>query len=140
LDPVGGEKTDDNPALIMTFVICTSAVSLLIPIDSLYLRSLGPSSFASHPYGEMRGIEDSRYIFRVRLFCYRGFVVDGFSRQRWNSLLDGRDTPSDLRKALKSEQEYNICNDGLRSICWKAHILSYALGFYAYLDLGISTI
>ncbi|KAL4741306.1 rab-GTPase-TBC domain-containing protein [Aspergillus similis] len=45
------------------------------------------------------------------------------SRQRWNSLLDGRDTASDLRKALKSEQEYNICNDGLRSICWKAFLL-----------------
>ncbi|KAL6236556.1 hypothetical protein BDW75DRAFT_206323 [Aspergillus navahoensis] len=51
----------------------------------------------------MRGIEDSR--------------------QRWNSLLDGRDTPSDLRRALESEQERNICNDGLRSICWKAFLL-----------------
>ncbi|KAL5003798.1 rab-GTPase-TBC domain-containing protein [Aspergillus recurvatus] len=47
----------------------------------------------------------------------------GDSRQRWNSLLDGRDTPSDLRRALKSEQEDNFCNDGLRSICWKAFLL-----------------
>ncbi|KAL4980341.1 rab-GTPase-TBC domain-containing protein [Aspergillus desertorum] len=51
----------------------------------------------------MRGIEDSR--------------------QRWNSLFDGRDTPSDLRKALKSEQEDDICKNGLRSICWKAFLL-----------------
>ncbi|KAL4873321.1 hypothetical protein BDV12DRAFT_209154 [Aspergillus spectabilis] len=50
----------------------------------------------------MRGIEDSR--------------------QRWNTLFHCRDTPSDLRNALKSEQE-NICNDGLRSICWKAFLL-----------------
>ncbi|KAL4906610.1 hypothetical protein BDW74DRAFT_150810 [Aspergillus multicolor] len=45
------------------------------------------------------------------------------SRQRWNTLFEGRDTPSDLRKALKSEQEENICNDGLRSIFWKAFLL-----------------
>ncbi|KAL4950080.1 rab-GTPase-TBC domain-containing protein [Aspergillus filifer] len=45
------------------------------------------------------------------------------SRQRWNTLFDGRDTPSDLRDALKSDQDDNICNDGLRSICWKAFLL-----------------
>ncbi|KAL2833209.1 rab-GTPase-TBC domain-containing protein [Aspergillus pseudoustus] len=44
----------------------------------------------------MRGIEDSR--------------------QRWNTLFHNRDTASDLRNALKSEQDDNICNDGLRSI------------------------
>ncbi|KAL2819349.1 rab-GTPase-TBC domain-containing protein [Aspergillus cavernicola] len=51
----------------------------------------------------MRGIEDSR--------------------QRWNTLFHHHDTPSDLRKALKSEQDDNICHDGLRSICWKAFLL-----------------
>ncbi|KAL3468450.1 rab-GTPase-TBC domain-containing protein [Aspergillus heterothallicus] len=53
----------------------------------------------------MRGIEDSR--------------------QRWNTLFHHRDTPSDLRNALKSEEEEeeDICNDGLRSICWKAFLL-----------------
>ncbi|KAL4921033.1 rab-GTPase-TBC domain-containing protein [Aspergillus aurantiobrunneus] len=51
----------------------------------------------------MRGIEDAR--------------------QRWNTLFHHHDTPSDLRDALKSEQEDNICNDGLRSICWKAFLL-----------------
>ncbi|KAJ0420054.1 rab-GTPase-TBC domain-containing protein [Aspergillus carlsbadensis] len=51
----------------------------------------------------MRGIEDSR--------------------QRWNTLFYHRDTPSDLRDALKSEQEDDFCNDGLRSICWKAFLL-----------------
>ncbi|KAL3474192.1 rab-GTPase-TBC domain-containing protein [Aspergillus californicus] len=51
----------------------------------------------------MRGIEDSR--------------------QKWNTLFHHRDTPSDLRRALKSEQEDDICNDGLRSICWKAFLL-----------------
>ncbi|KAL2868679.1 GTPase-activating protein GYP6 [Aspergillus lucknowensis] len=51
----------------------------------------------------MRGIEDSRH--------------------RWNTLFHQRDTPSDLRKALKSEQGDDICNDGLRSICWKAFLL-----------------
>ncbi|KAL3492598.1 rab-GTPase-TBC domain-containing protein [Aspergillus germanicus] len=54
-------------------------------------------------HGEMRGIEDSR--------------------QRWNTLFHHRDTPSDLRDALKLEQEDDICNDGLRSICWKAFLL-----------------
>ncbi|KAL4881149.1 rab-GTPase-TBC domain-containing protein [Aspergillus karnatakaensis] len=42
----------------------------------------------------MRGIEDSR--------------------QRWSSLFHFRDTPSDLRSALKSEQ-VSTCDDGLRS-------------------------
>ncbi|KAL4780775.1 rab-GTPase-TBC domain-containing protein [Aspergillus varians] len=60
------------------------------------------------PHGEMRGAEDSR--------------------QRWNTLFHHRDTPSDLRAALKSEQEDNICNDGLRSICWKAFLLFEDLG------------
>ncbi|KAL4944807.1 hypothetical protein BDV06DRAFT_72934 [Aspergillus oleicola] len=50
------------------------------------------------------------------------------SRQRWNTLFDGRDTPSDLRYALKSDQDDNICNDGLRSICWKAFLLFEDLG------------
>ncbi|BCS29170.1 GTPase-activating protein GYP6 [Aspergillus puulaauensis] len=56
----------------------------------------------------MRGIEDSR--------------------QRWNILFHSRDTPSDLREALKSEQDDNICDDGLRSICWKAFLLFENLG------------
>ncbi|KAL2810429.1 rab-GTPase-TBC domain-containing protein [Aspergillus granulosus] len=51
----------------------------------------------------MRGIEDSR--------------------QRWNTLFHHRDTPSDLRNALKSEQDDDICTNGLRSICWKAFLL-----------------
>ncbi|KAL4808907.1 rab-GTPase-TBC domain-containing protein [Aspergillus unguis] len=45
------------------------------------------------------------------------------SKQRWDTLFDGRSTPSDLREALKSEQEENNCNYGLRSISWKAFLL-----------------
>ncbi|KAI9367846.1 rab-GTPase-TBC domain-containing protein [Aspergillus egyptiacus] len=56
------------------------------------------------------------------------------SRQRWNTLFLHRDTPSDLRKALTSEQEDNICNDGLRSVCWKVFLLFEDLSRTQWLD------
>ncbi|PLB45679.1 Ypt/Rab-specific GTPase-activating protein [Aspergillus steynii IBT 23096] len=51
----------------------------------------------------MRGIEDTR--------------------QRWDSLFRDNHTPSDLRAALRSDQGDKLCNEGLRSICWKAFLL-----------------
>ncbi|OJJ38995.1 hypothetical protein ASPWEDRAFT_735724 [Aspergillus wentii DTO 134E9] len=46
------------------------------------------------------------------------------TRHRWHALFrDNETTPADLRTALKSEQGENLCNDGLRSICWKAFLL-----------------
>ncbi|KAJ5435931.1 hypothetical protein N7445_006816 [Penicillium cf. griseofulvum] len=44
------------------------------------------------------------------------------TRKRWDILFSD-DTPSDLREALLSEQGGNLCNDGLRSVCWKAFLL-----------------
>ncbi|KAJ5834499.1 hypothetical protein N7447_000525 [Penicillium robsamsonii] len=44
------------------------------------------------------------------------------TRKRWDVLFSDNDTPSDLRAALQSEQG-NLCNDGLRSVCWKAFLL-----------------
>ncbi|KAF5865058.1 hypothetical protein ETB97_005623 [Aspergillus alliaceus] len=51
----------------------------------------------------MRGIEDTR--------------------QRWSLLFRDNTTTSDLRTTLRSEQGEKLCNDGLRSICWKAFLL-----------------
>ncbi|KAJ5163058.1 uncharacterized protein N7500_004888 [Penicillium coprophilum] len=45
------------------------------------------------------------------------------TRKRWNVLFSDNDTPSDLRAALQSEQGGTLCNDGLRSVCWKAFLL-----------------
>ncbi|CAI7587432.1 unnamed protein product [Penicillium glandicola] len=45
------------------------------------------------------------------------------TRKRWDILFSDNDTPSDLRAALRSEQGGNLCNDGLRSVCWKAFLL-----------------
>ncbi|OQE79782.1 hypothetical protein PENNAL_c0050G07329 [Penicillium nalgiovense] len=45
------------------------------------------------------------------------------TRKRWDILFSDNDTPSDLRAALQSEQGGNMCNDGLRSVCWKAFLL-----------------
>lgn len=51
----------------------------------------------------MRGIEDTRL--------------------RWSLLFRENTTTSDLRTTLRSEQGEKLCNDGLRSICWKAFLL-----------------
>ncbi|KAJ5846807.1 hypothetical protein N7534_010476 [Penicillium rubens] len=45
------------------------------------------------------------------------------TRKRWDILFSDNDTPSDLRAALQSEHGGNLCNDGLRSVCWKAFLL-----------------
>ncbi|KAJ5385102.1 hypothetical protein N7517_003013 [Penicillium concentricum] len=45
------------------------------------------------------------------------------TKKRWDVLFSDNDTPSDLRAALQSEQGGNLCNDGLRSVCWKAFLL-----------------
>ncbi|KAJ5174944.1 uncharacterized protein N7482_000821 [Penicillium canariense] len=47
---------------------------------------------------------------------------------RWDALFLGHDTPSDLRAALRSEQGGKLCNDGLRSICWKVFLLFDGVG------------
>ncbi|KAE8349852.1 rab-GTPase-TBC domain-containing protein [Aspergillus coremiiformis] len=44
-------------------------------------------------------------------------------RQRWSLLFRDNNTTSDLRATLRSEQGETLCNDGLRSICWKAFLL-----------------
>ncbi|KAE8339989.1 hypothetical protein BDV24DRAFT_134848 [Aspergillus arachidicola] len=53
-------------------------------------------------HGEMRSIEEIR--------------------QRWSVLFRDNNNTSDLRATLRSEQGENLCNDGLRSICWKAFL------------------
>lgn len=45
-------------------------------------------------------------------------------RKRWDTLFSDNETPSDLKRALKSERQGNPCDDGLRSICWKVCIHS----------------
>ncbi|KAI3175595.1 hypothetical protein DTO039G3_2753 [Penicillium roqueforti] len=45
------------------------------------------------------------------------------TRKRWDILFSDNTTTSDLRAALQSEQGGNLCNDGLRSVCWKAFLL-----------------
>ncbi|CAG8100474.1 unnamed protein product [Penicillium olsonii] len=49
------------------------------------------------------------------------------TRKRWDILFSDHDTPSDLRAALQSEQG-DLCNDGLRSVCWKAFLIFDGLG------------
>lgn len=41
-------------------------------------------------------------------------------RQRWDTLFCDNDTTAGFRNALRLEQDDKLCNDGLRSICWKA--------------------
>ncbi|KAJ5808704.1 hypothetical protein N7474_009973 [Penicillium riverlandense] len=45
------------------------------------------------------------------------------TRRRWDTLFHHYDDPSDLRAALRTDQGATLCNDGLRSICWKAFLL-----------------
>ncbi|KAJ5287752.1 hypothetical protein N7478_003438 [Penicillium angulare] len=45
------------------------------------------------------------------------------TRKRWEILFLGNDTSSDLQKALRAAQGGKLCNDGLRSICWKVFLL-----------------
>ncbi|KAJ6137877.1 hypothetical protein N7471_004363 [Penicillium samsonianum] len=45
------------------------------------------------------------------------------TRKRWDTLFSDNETTSDLRAALHSEQGGTLCNDGLRSVCWKAFLL-----------------
>ncbi|KAJ5386779.1 hypothetical protein N7509_009320 [Penicillium cosmopolitanum] len=44
------------------------------------------------------------------------------TRKRW-AILFNSDAPSDFRAALRTEQGGKLCNDGLRSICWKVFLL-----------------
>ncbi|RAH41451.1 GTPase-activating protein GYP6 [Aspergillus brunneoviolaceus CBS 621.78] len=45
------------------------------------------------------------------------------TRQRWDTLFCDNDTTAGFRNALRLEQDDKLCNDGLRSICWKAFLL-----------------
>ncbi|PYH40949.1 GTPase-activating protein GYP6 [Aspergillus saccharolyticus JOP 1030-1] len=45
------------------------------------------------------------------------------TRQRWNTLFCDNDNTASFRNALRLEQDDKLCNDGLRSICWKAFLL-----------------
>ncbi|KAJ5919773.1 hypothetical protein N7454_009608 [Penicillium verhagenii] len=45
------------------------------------------------------------------------------TRKRWEILFLGNDTSSDLQAALRAEQSGKLCNEGLRSICWKVFLL-----------------
>ncbi|KAJ5765426.1 hypothetical protein N7520_004985 [Penicillium odoratum] len=45
------------------------------------------------------------------------------TRKRWELLFLGNDTSSDLQAALRAEQDGKLCNEGLRSICWKVFLL-----------------
>ncbi|KAL2014643.1 hypothetical protein VTN00DRAFT_2168 [Thermoascus crustaceus] len=44
-------------------------------------------------------------------------------RKRWDALFSDNETPADIKEALKSQQLRSPCDDGLRSICWKAFFL-----------------
>lgn len=44
---------------------------------------------------------------------------NALSRRRWEHLFEYGDTTEDLKRAVKSEEQGNPCNDGLRSVCWK---------------------
>lgn len=106
-----------------SFVPPRQLISLACSLHSLLNSSETPKKIT---HGEMRGTEDSRCIsppFKLSM----SFLANDISRQRWNILFHSRDTPSDLREALKSEQDDNICDDGLRSICWKVWLREYAL-------------
>ncbi|KAJ5684428.1 uncharacterized protein N7477_000773 [Penicillium maclennaniae] len=45
------------------------------------------------------------------------------TRKRWEFLFADNETPAELRTALRAEQGGKLCNDGLRSICWKVFLL-----------------
>ncbi|KAJ5524295.1 hypothetical protein N7494_010945 [Penicillium frequentans] len=45
------------------------------------------------------------------------------TRKRWEILFLSNDTSSDLQAALRAEQGGKLCNEGLRSICWKVFLL-----------------
>ncbi|PWY73825.1 RabGAP/TBC [Aspergillus sclerotioniger CBS 115572] len=45
------------------------------------------------------------------------------TRQRWNTFFRDNNTTADIRTALRSEQGDKLCDEGLRSICWKAFLL-----------------
>ncbi|KAJ5232253.1 hypothetical protein N7468_005209 [Penicillium chermesinum] len=45
------------------------------------------------------------------------------TRKRWEILFLGNDTTSDLQAALRAEQGRKLCNEGLRSVCWKLFLL-----------------
>ncbi|KAE8399731.1 rab-GTPase-TBC domain-containing protein [Aspergillus pseudonomiae] len=77
------------------YPIFASFPPLIQPHDSMT-----PTVRSTH--GEMRDIEEIR--------------------QRWNVLFRDNNTTSDLRAALRAEQGEKLCNDGLRSICWKAFL------------------
>ncbi|KAL1971089.1 hypothetical protein VTN77DRAFT_40 [Rasamsonia byssochlamydoides] len=45
------------------------------------------------------------------------------ARRKWDTLFSYGETTSDLKRALKSEERGNPCDEGLRSVCWKAFLL-----------------
>lgn len=71
-------------------------------------------------------------------------ISDNFSplRQRWSVLFRDNNNTSDLRATLRSEQGENLCNDGLRSICWKVCDFRHSNVSLecAYPDVGLSTL
>lgn len=50
------------------------------------------------------------------------FVSVRFSRRKWDTLFSYGESASDLKRALKSEEQGNPCDEGLRSVCWKVRI------------------
>ena len=45
------------------------------------------------------------------------------SRKRWSHVFSDNSIGVDLRQAVKDNDGFNPCEDGLRSICWKAFLL-----------------
>jgi hypothetical protein len=144
LDFVGGEKgakthtpyEDDHPSSLL---LSDSGVLLQLPsyLCQVALFSRPPPQTTTHWTWRNEGYR--RFQVYYLLIFYNHFNADGRIRQRWNTLFHHRDTPSDLRDALKSEQEDDICTNGLRSICWKACARDGShIGSCAYLGTGVS--
>ncbi|OAT08726.1 TBC domain-containing protein [Blastomyces gilchristii SLH14081] len=45
------------------------------------------------------------------------------ARKRWHSLFSGRSSLAELKQELKSKDGDKLCQDGLRSVCWKAFLV-----------------
>ncbi|KAL1989302.1 hypothetical protein VTN96DRAFT_64 [Rasamsonia emersonii] len=55
------------------------------------------------------------------------------ARRKWDTLFSYGESASDLKRALKSEEQGNPCDEGLRSVCWKAFLLCDGLDRSAWL-------
>ncbi|OJD20343.1 hypothetical protein ACJ73_08322 [Blastomyces percursus] len=45
------------------------------------------------------------------------------ARKRWHSLFSGRSSLAELKQELKSKDGDRLCENGLRSVCWKAFLV-----------------